>query len=99
MKKANITISALAKLQEEIPEIKITSLNTNFQGFCSVGIQPPEYIQEFFMDFLQKAKECTDGHECQVVLLRDGKLLVNLILPNRNYSIGEIKTTPQEEPQ
>ncbi|MDT4761841.1 hypothetical protein [Sphaerochaeta sp. PS] len=82
-----ITIIALDHLQQSAPETRMVSLNTPFSGFCSVAIEPPEAITEYFKEFLAKANALTSGSECRVKLSSDGSLFINLILPDRRYQI------------
>ena len=67
-----ITVLAFDELQKAAPETTITSLNTPFDGFCSIGIEPPKYIRDYFREFLSKAIEFTAGNECRIELMRPG---------------------------
>jgi hypothetical protein len=82
-----ITILAFDELQKAAPETTITSLNTPFDGFCSIGIEPPKYIRDYFREFLSKAIEFTAGNECRIELMSEGNLIISLILPDRIYRI------------
>lgn len=82
-----ITIQALNNLQQAAPETNMVSLHTAFSDFCSIGIEPPETITEYFREFLSKARELTAGNECRIHLMRNGELRIKLILPDRIYPI------------
>ena len=82
-----ITIQALNNLQQAAPETSIVSLHTAFSDFCSIGIEPPEAVTEYFREFLSKARELTAGSECRIQHMRNGELRINLILPDRIYPI------------
>jgi len=89
-----ITVLAFDELQKAAPETTITSLNTPFDGFCSIGIEPPKYIRDYFKEFLSKAKQLTAGSECKAELMRDGNIRMCLILPNRIYRMGSLTPEP-----
>lgn len=89
-----ITIQALNNLQQAAPETSIVSLHTAFSDFCSIGIEPPEAVTEYFREFLSKARELTAGSECRIQLKSNEKLQINLILPARIYRINPINTEP-----
>lgn len=93
------TIPALHELQQKAPETTLVSLNTHFQGFCTVNIQPPDFIRDYFVDFLQKAEDCTDGNTCKIALYSDGRISIELVLPNRRYCIKSTDSTPEEKLQ
>jgi len=87
MRRTMITIPAFNNLQQESPETKIVSIYLAYNGFCSVGIEPPAAIKEYFASFLAKARRYTDGHECKVVLFSDGRLDLSLVIPDRSYVV------------
>lgn len=89
-----ITIQALSNLQQAASETIIVSLHTAFSGFCSVGIEPPETIIDYFKEFLTKAKELTAGSSCNVELMNNGEIKINLILPDRIYRMSPIPPGP-----
>jgi len=83
-----ITIQALNNLHLAAPETRLVSLRTTSNGFCSIGIEPPKEIVDYFREFLLNAREFTDGRECSVELIPGGRLVISLVLPNRVYSIS-----------
>ena len=82
-----ITVLAFDELQKAAPETTLPSIHTPFDGFCSIGIEPPKYISDYFREFLSKAMELTAGNECRIELRSEGNLIINLILPDRVYRI------------
>ena len=83
-----ITIQVLSNLQQAAPETRLVSLHTAFNSYCSIGIEPPKAVIDYFREFLLKAREYTDGKECSVELIPGGRLVISLVLPNRVYSIS-----------
>lgn len=83
-----ITIQALNNLHLAAPETRLVSLHTTSNGFCSIGIEPPKEVVDYFREFLLKAREFTDGRECSVELIPGGRLVISLVLPNRVYGIS-----------